>query len=307
MGRGFESRPAHHLYSMKSLISSYDLTKDQVEEILRLAKEFKEGKIEKLNASAVLFFAEPSTRTRLSFEKAARELGISTYLVSANESSTVKGESFEDTLKTLEAMGYDFVVFRVPFVLYPYQPLVEKINLRLINAGDGTHQHPSQGLIDLFTLKEKFGELKGLRVLYVGDIKHSRVFRSGLPLFNMFGAQVSVCGPATLIPREVEALGVKKVFSNVDEGIDWADVVIWLRLQKERQKENYIPSESSYFKQFGLTEERLEKVKFYMHPGPVNRNVDIAHELVYTEKSLIYQQVKNGVPVRKAIYKFLWT
>ncbi len=292
---------------MKSLISSYDLSKDQVEEILRLAKEFKEGKVENLNASAVLFFAEPSTRTRLSFEKAARELGISTYLVSANESSTVKGESFEDTLKTLEAMGYDFGVFRIPFVFYPYKPFVEKLSLRLINAGDGTHQHPSQGLIDLFTLKEKFGDIKGLRVLYVGDIKHSRVFRSGLPLFKMFGADVSVCGPATLIPREAEALGVKKVFSDVDEGIRWADVVIWLRLQKERQKENYIPSESSYFKQFGLTEERLEKVKFYMHPGPVNRNVDIAYNLVYTEKSLIYEQVKNGVPVRKAIYKFLWT
>lgn len=292
---------------MRSLISSYDLTKDEVEEILYLAKEFKNGKNFHIKASAILFFAEPSTRTRLSFEKAAKELGISTYLVNANESSTVKGESWEDTLITLEAMGFDFMVFRVPFVLYPYKPLISKIDMRLINAGDGTHQHPSQGLIDLFTLREKFGEIKGLRVLYVGDIKHSRVFRSGLPLFKMFGAKVSVCGPATLIPREIDRLGVEKVFNDIDLGIDWADVVIWLRLQKERQKENYITSEKSYFKQFGLTEERYERVKYYMHPGPVNRNIDIAQDLVYTEKSLIYNQVQNGPPIRKAIFKFLWT
>lgn len=295
------------LFPMKSLISSYDLSKEEVEEILNLAKEFKKGRVDNLKASVVLFFAEPSTRTRLSFEKAARELGISTYLVSANESSTVKGESFEDTLRTLEAMGYDFVVFRIPFVFFPYKPLVDKLNLRLINAGDGTHQHPSQGLIDLFTLVEKFGEVKGLRILYVGDIKHSRVFRSGLPLFNLFGADVGVCGPATLVPRKIKELGVKEVFNDVDKGIEWADVVIWLRLQKERQRENYVPSENSYFKQFGLTEERYEKVKYYMHPGPVNRNVDIAYNLVYTDKSLIYEQVRNGIPVRKAIYKFLWT
>jgi len=291
---------------MKSLISSLDLKKDQVEEILKYAKEFKEGKEEKIKASVVLFFAEPSTRTRLSFEKAARELGMETYLVSGSESSTVKGESYFDTLKTFEGLGFDFVVFRVPFVLFPYKEIVESLNLKLINAGDGTHQHPSQGLIDLFTLIEKFGELKGLRVLYIGDIKHSRVFRSGAPLLNMFGAKVGVCGPKTLIPRDIDVFNVK-VFNDVDDGIEWADVVVWLRLQKERQKENYIPSEASYFKQFGLTEERYEKVKLYMHPGPVNRNVDIHHELVYTPKSLIQEQVKNGISVRKAIYKFLWT
>lgn len=292
---------------MRSLISSYDLTKDEVEEILKLAKEFKKGMKGNIKASVLLFFAEPSTRTRVSFEKAAKELGMSTYLVSSGESSTVKGESFEDTLITLEALGYDYVVFRVPFVLYPYKNLSEGLSLRLINAGDGTHQHPSQGLIDLFTLKEFFGEIRGLRVLYVGDIKHSRVFRSGLPLLRMFGAEVGVCGPATLVPRKIMDLGITQIFSKVDEAIEWADVVVWLRLQKERQKENYIPSEKSYFRQFGLTEERYERVKVYMHPGPVNRNVDIADDLIYTEKSLIYKQVENGLPVRKAIYKFLWT
>lgn len=292
---------------MKGLISVFDLKKDEVEEILRLAKEFKEGRKEKIEASAVLFFAEPSTRTRLSFEKSARELGIETYNVSSSESSTVKGESFYDTLKTFEGLGFEYVVFRVPFVLFPYESIVNSLDLRLINAGDGTHQHPSQGLIDLFTLKEHFGEVKGLKILYVGDIKHSRVFRSGVPLFTMFGAQVSVSGPRTLIPRDIEVFRVERVFDNVDEGIEWADVVIWLRLQKERQKDNFIPSETSYFRQFGLTKERYKKVKYYMHPGPVNRNVDIDYDLVYTEKSLIYMQVKNGIHVRKAIYRFLWT
>jgi len=291
---------------MKGLISVFDLKKDEVEEILRLAKEFKEGRKEKIEASAVLFFAEPSTRTRLSFEKSARELGIETYNVSSSESSTVKGESFYDTLKTFEGLGFEYVVFRVPFVLFPYESIVNSLSLRLINAGDGTHQHPSQGIIDLFTLKEHFGELRDLKILYVGDIKHSRVFRSGAPLFTMFGAKVSVSGPRTLIPRDIEVFKVERVFDNVDEGIEWADVVIWLRLQKERQRDNFIPSEISYFRQFGLTKERYERVRYYMHPGPVNRNVDIDYDLVYTEKSLIYIQVKNSIHVRKAIYRFLW-
>ena len=291
---------------MKGLISVFDLKKDEVEEILRLAKEFKEGRKEKIEASAVLFFAEPSTRTRLSFEKSARELGIETYNVSSSESSTVKGESFYDTLKTFEGLGFEYVVFRVPFVLFPYESIVNSLSLRLINAGDGTHQHPSQGIIDLFTLKEHFGELRDLKILYVGDIKHSRVFRSGAPLFTMFGAKVSVSGPRTLIPRDIEVFKVERVFDNVDEGIEWADVVIWLRLQKERQRDNFIPFETSYFRQFGLTKERYERVRYYMHPGPVNRNVDIDYDLVYTEKSLIYIQVKNSIHVRKAIYRFLW-
>ncbi len=291
---------------MRSLISSLDLKKDEVEEILKFAKEFKNGKSERINASAVLFFAEPSTRTRLSFEKACKNLGIETYLVFSSESSTVKGESFYDTLKTFEAIGFKFVIFRIPFVLYPYKELVKSLKLSLINAGDGTHQHPTQGLIDLFTLLEKFREVKGMNILYVGDIKHSRVFRSGVYLFKLFGANVGICGPKTLIPDDTEVFGVEKVFNNVDEGIEWADVVIWLRLQKERQKENFIPSESSYFKQFGLTKDRFKKVKYYMHPGPVNRNVDIDYELVYTEKSLIYEQAKNGIFVRMGVLKFLY-
>jgi len=287
---------------MRHLLSAEDLSKEEVEEILSLARSFREGKSLSLRGSVALFFAEPSTRTRLSFEKAAKELGLETQLIGYGESSSVKGESFEDTLRTLEALGFSAVVFRVPFVFFPYPPYLKELKLSLINGGDGTHQHPSQGLTDLLTLLDAFGELKGVKVLFVGDVKHSRVFRSDAYLLKLFGAKVGVCGPAPLIPREVEA---DEVFYDLDEALPWADAVVWLRLQRERQKENAVPSLSSYFKQFGLTPERYEKVKLFLHPGPVNRNVDVAEELVYGEKSLVLKQVENGLLVRKAVYAFL--
>lgn len=290
---------------MGSLISVRDLSREQVEEILDIAGSFKDGKTENLKGSVVLLFLEPSTRTRISFEKACRELGLETFSVLGDSSSIVKGESFFDTLKTFEALGFSGVVFRVPFVLFPYEGLVRDIDLSLINAGDGTHQHPTQGLIDLFTVKEAYGDIEGLKVLYVGDIHHSRVFRSGAPLFSMFGAKISVCGPRTLIPRGIDVFDVEKVFDSVDDGIEWADLVIWLRLQKERQKENLVPSEKSYFEQFGLTRERHKKLKgFFMHPGPVNREVDISGDVLYSEKSLVLKQVRNGLLIRKAVLKW---
>lgn len=287
---------------MKSLLSVRELDRKQVEKILELSRLAKEGKAEKFRGSVVLLFLEPSTRTRLSFERACRELGLDTFLVVENTSSMIKGESWVDTLKTFEALGFDGVVFRVPFVLFPYNDLVKELKLSLINAGDGTHQHPTQGLIDLFTLIESYGSVEGLKVLYVGDIYHSRVFRSGAPLLKMFGAEVSVCGPRTLIPRDIDVFGVKEVFDSVDEGIEWADVVIWLRLQKERQKENLVPSERSYFRHFGLTKERYRRLRGgFMHPGPVNREVDMEGELVYSDKSLIYEQARNGLFVRMGV------
>jgi len=287
---------------MKSLVSVRDLSRKEVENILNLSRSAKEGKLDPVKGSVVLLFLEPSTRTRLSFEKACRELGLEVFSVVGESSSIVKGESFLDTLKTFEALGFSGVVFRVPFVLFPYENLVGGVNLSLINAGDGTHQHPTQGLTDLMTAVETYGDVEGLKVLYVGDISHSRVFRSGAPLFNMFGAKVAVCGPRTLIPRDVSVFQVEEVFDSVDEGIEWADLVIWLRLQKERQKENYIPSERSYFEQFGLTRDRYKKLRgYFMHPGPVNREVDVSGELVYSEKSLIQEQVRNGLFVRMAV------
>ena len=290
---------------MRSLISVSDLTRQDVETILGYARGFKEGLSYKIEGDVALLFLESSTRTKISFEKAARLLGLRTYSISGQTSSMTKGESFYDTLKTLELLGFKGVVFRVPFVLYPYKDLVDSLELSLVNAGDGTHQHPTQGLIDLFTLRERFGSLESLKVLYVGDILHSRVFRSGAALMKMFDVSVAVCGPATLIPKDVKALGVERVFKNVDEGIDWADVVVWLRLQKERQKENYIPSERSYFLEFGLTWERYKRLKgLFMHPGPVNREVDIAGDLIYSEKSLIEDQVRNGLFVRMAVLRW---
>jgi len=287
---------------MRSLVSVRDLKKDDVLNIVRKAKDFKKGERVEYAKDVALLFLEPSTRTRVSFEKACRNLGLKTYTVLGESSSITKGESLFDTLKTFEALGFSAVVFRIPFVLFPYENLVRDLNLSLINAGDGTHQHPTQGLIDLFTLLERFDDIQGLKVLYVGDIAHSRVFRSGASLLKMFGARVSVCGPRTLIPRDIQVFEVEKVFDSVDEGIDWADVVIWLRLQKERQRENYIPSERSYFEQFGLTKERYEMLKgSFMHPGPVNREIDIDGSLLYSEKSLILEQVRNGVPVRMAV------
>lgn len=284
---------------MRSLISVQDLSKEDVLHIVSISKEAREGKVRRIGGNVALLFFEPSTRTRVSFERACRELGIETSTVTVSESSVVKGETFFDTLKTFEALGFDGVVFRVPFVFFPYEETVRSLKVSLVNAGDGTHQHPTQGLTDLLTLMDRFGDVKGLKVLYVGDIAHSRVFRSGAPLLVMFGAEVSVCGPKPLIPDDLSVFGVKKVFDNVDEGIEWADVVVWLRIQKERQDRKLIPSESGYLKQFGLTKERYSRLKgFFMHPGPVNREVDMEGDLVYSEKSLIYEQARNGLFVR---------
>lgn len=290
---------------MKSLISVRELSREDVEGIIERASRFKGGERTSLKGNVALLFLEPSTRTRISFERACRELGLDTYTVLGESSSLSKGESFTDTLKTFEALGFGAVVFRVPFVIFPYDNLTDSLNLSLVNAGDSTHQHPTQGLIDLLTLKEAFGSLEGLKVLYVGDILHSRVFRSGAPLLKMFGAEVSVCGPRTLIPRDLNVFEVAEVFDSVDEGIDWADAVVWLRLQKERQRQNFVPSERSYFEQFGLTRERHKRLRgTFMHPGPVNREIDIDGSLLYSDKSLIQEQVRNGLFVRMAVLEW---
>ncbi len=293
------------LKTMRYILSTSDLEFQDVENIMNLSQFFKGGGKKRIEGSALLMFMEPSTRTRLSFEKACYDLGLKVFRIDSSSSSMEKGESFEDTLKTVEALGMDVLIFRVPFSLVPYGSIVESTGMCLVNAGDGANQHPTQALIDLFTLRERFGDIKNLKIVYIGDILHSRVFRSSLPLLLMYGAEVGVCGPRTLIPPEVEKLGVSRVFDRVDEAIGWADVCVWLRLQKERQKEQFISSEKEYFLQFGLSSERYEKLKFFMHPGPVNRDVDIDGSLVYSEKSLILDQVKNGVFVRMAVLSYV--
>jgi aspartate carbamoyltransferase catalytic subunit len=285
----------------RHLISTKDLSMEDTQGLYSLFCSFREGRKERLKGRAVLFFLEASTRTRLSFEVALRELGMETYYVGRRESSIEKGESFKDTIKVLSALGFRLMVFRVPFILFPYKPYLEE-GISLINAGDGTHQHPTQGLIDLFTALEHYPSLEGLKVLFVGDILHSRVFRSSGELFGRFSAQLGVCGPATLIPSDLSPFGDVKIFDSVDEGIDWADLLIYLRLQEERFKESFVPSKDSYFLQFGLTKERYKRLKcYFMHPGPVNPYVDIDPEVLYGEKSLVLKQVQNGPFVRMAV------
>ncbi len=290
---------------VKHLITVRDLRVEEIKHLQSLFNEFKRGRKERLDGRSALVFLESSTRTRLSFEIALRDLGMETYYIGRGESSIEKGESFRDTIKNFSALGFRLVVFRVPFVLYPYEPYFVE-NISLINAGDGTHQHPTQGLIDLFTAMEYYPSLENLKILFVGDILHSRVFRSSGELFRMFGAQLGVCGPATLIPSDLSPFGEVKVFDGVDEGIEWADLVVYLRLQEERFKESYINSKETYFLQFGLTKERYRKLKgYFMHPGPVNVYVDVDGELVYSEKSLVLKQVQNGLYVRKAVVYYL--
>ncbi|MEN3033955.1 MAG: aspartate carbamoyltransferase catalytic subunit [Aquificaceae bacterium] len=287
----------------RRLISIDDLSKEEINSILQRAKEYRAGKRESLSGSVALIFLEPSTRTRLSFERACKELGFSFHSVSRPESSIAKGESFLDTLITLKELGFCMAVFRLNFVLFPYKWL-ENIDIGLINAGDATHQHPTQALTDLLCIMDEFERLEGLNVLFVGDILHSRVFRSDAKLFSLFGANIGICGPFELLPEDLSPFGDIIVFKNIDEAINWADITIWLRLQKERHKHPI--SDSSYFLQFGLTKERHRALKGkFMHPGPVITGVDMEESLVYSEKSLIKAQVRNGLYIRMATLKWV--
>ncbi|MFN3870175.1 MAG: aspartate carbamoyltransferase catalytic subunit [Aquificaceae bacterium] len=285
----------------KDLISVRDLTKEDVINLRNLFEDFKKGRKESLEGDCALLFLESSTRTRLSFEKACNLLNLRSYYLGPRESSIEKGESFSDTIRTLQALGFRAVIFRVPFVLFPYQQYLGE-SISLINAGDGTHQHPTQGLIDLFTVLDVYGKVEGLKVLFVGDILHSRVFRSSAFLFKLFGAKVGVCGPRSLIPYDLSPFDVDVVFDDLDSAIDWADLCIWLRLQEERFKEQFIPSKESYFLQFGLTKERHERLKgYFMHPGPVNVYVDIDAQVLYSDRSLVLKQIQTGIYTRMAV------
>jgi len=288
---------------MRRLVSVDDLTADAVAEIFRLTALFKrEGVPKSRRGDWALLFLEPSTRTRLSFEKALKALGFETYLFGAQGSSLKKGESLEDTLVTLSAQGFEWFVVRTPQngVL---KPLAEK-GFKIVNAGDGTNEHPTQALIDAFTLKEVFGHLRDLKVLFVGDLTYSRVFRSGYKLLRKLGAAVGAAGPRSMRPPALKELGVK-VFSSLDEGLSWCDAAVFLRVQRERQHRPLMTSERDYLALFGLTPERAEYLrsrgKYYLHPGPVNRGVEIAAAEVYGKNSLIKRQVENGPFVRASV------
>lgn len=299
--------------SIRHLLGLEGVSREDIELILKTADAFKEvlerpiKKVPTLTGKTIanLFF-EPSTRTRISFELAERRLSADVVNFSASGSSVSKGETLKDTARNIEAMKIDMVVMRHSS---PGAPLFlsKVLNASILNAGDGAHGHPTQALLDMFSIREKLGKLDGLNVLMVGDISHSRVALSNIYGMNTMGINVSVCGPATLIPRELKKLGVT-VYHNLDEAIAGQDVIMALRIQLERQKSGLFPSIREYHQYFGITKDRLRNAKddvVIMHPGPINRGVELDSDIADSEYSIILNQVTNGVAVRMAVLYLL--
>lgn len=247
-------------------------------------------------------FYEPSTRTRASFELAAKYLSADATAIATATSSVAKGETLKDTARNLQVMGIETIVIRHPVAGAPHF-LARRVDASVINAGDGMHEHPTQGLLDLFTIRERKGRIEGLRVAIVGDIHHSRVARSDIWGLTALGAEVVVAGPATLLPPHVEDLGVRAT-TRVEEALEGADVVIALRLQLERQQKGLLPSLREYARLWGINRQRLSLAKpdvLLMHPGPINRGVEVTSEVADGAESAILEQVTNGVAVRMAV------
>jgi aspartate carbamoyltransferase catalytic subunit len=293
----------------RHLLGLRDVTAEEIQEILDTALLMKvvitsnNKKTPHLQGRSIMtIFYENSTRTRLSFELACKYMSGTASNMSASASSVAKGESLIDTGRTIDVMGTDVMILRHPMSGAPHL-LARHVKAAVINAGDGTNEHPTQALLDMFTMREKLGDLKGLRVAIVGDVRHSRVARSNVFGLAKMGASVVVAGPPTLLPPEMDALGCR-VTDRVDEAIKDADVVMGLRIQLERQKKGLFPSIREYHKFFGLTEERValaRKGALVMHPGPVNRGVEIATEVADSPESVIDEQVTNGVAIRMAL------
>jgi len=300
-------------WNKKDLLDLESLSAEEMNMILDTAKSFREvlnrpiKKVPILRGKTIVnMFFEPSTRTSASFDMAAKRLMADTVNISPKTSAVQKGETLLDTARNLEAMKIDLVVMRHSSSGAPHF-LASRIKAGVINAGDGQHAHPTQGLLDMFTIKEKRGGFEGLKVLIVGDVTHSRVARSNIHGLLKMGAQVSVCGPSTLIPIGIEQLGVK-VYYNLDEAISQADVINVLRLQLERQKKGLLPSLREYSLHFCLDKERMARAKgdvTIMHPGPMNRGVEIDPDVADGERSVILDQVTNGVAVRMAVLYLL--
>jgi aspartate carbamoyltransferase catalytic subunit len=297
----------------KDLLGLRDISSEEIEYILSTAKTMKyilssnNKKTAHLQGKSIItLFYENSTRTRLSFELASKYMGASAANISASSSSVQKGETLIDTGKTIDCMGSDVIVIRHPMSGAPHL-LAQNVKSSVINAGDGMNEHPTQALLDMFTIVEKKGSLKGLKVAIVGDVLHSRVARSNIWGMTKLGAEVGISGPATLIPPGIEKLGVK-VFSTVQEAILDADVVMGLRIQLERQKKALFPTIREYARFFGLDDKRLKLAKedaIVLHPGPVNRGVELSSAVVDGEQSVINEQVTNGVAVRMALLYLL--
>lgn len=297
----------------KDLLGLESLTSEQIRLILDTAEPFKEisersiKKVPALRGSTIVnLFFENSTRTRISFEFAEKRLSADTVNVTASGSSVQKGETLVDTARNLEAMRIDMVVIRHS-ASGAARFLAERIESNVINAGDGTHEHPTQGLLDLLTLRDHFGDLTGKRVCICGDVLHSRVARSNIWGLKRVGAEVAVCGPRSLLPNAIEEFGVI-VFDRIEEAIEWADALNVLRLQLERMTAGYIPSSREYNRVFGVSRERLERAPrdiLILHPGPMNRGVEIDSDVADGPHSVILHQVTNGVAIRMAVLYLL--
>ncbi|MDH5201727.1 MAG: aspartate carbamoyltransferase catalytic subunit [Nitrospirota bacterium] len=301
------------MLNRKDLLGIKELSVEEINLILDTAAGFKDvlgrdiKKVPTLRGrTTVNLFFEPSTRTRTSFELAAKRLSTDVINFSVPTSSVVKGESLIDTALTVQALGADFIIIRHSSSGVPHL-LAKKLVASVINAGDGTNEHPTQALLDAFTINEKKGKIKGLKIAIVGDITHSRVAKSNIYSLTKLGARVRLIGPPTLIPKEIEGIGVD-VFHDMELGMKDVDVVMMLRIQMERQGKGFFPSTEEYFKNWGLTLERLSLAKddvIVMHPGPMNRGIEITSEIADGPKSVILDQVTNGIAVRMAVMYLL--
>ena len=293
----------------KDLLGIEDLSREEIEAVLDTAESFKDVSRREIKKVPALrgvtvgnLFLEPSTRTRTSFELAGKRLSADVINISASDSSMLKGESLKDTSCNIEAMNTDILVVRHSKAGAAHF-LSRVLKCSVVNAGDGAHEHPTQALLDLFSIREKTKRIEGLTVAIIGDIAHSRVARSNILALNKMGAHVRIAGPATMIPLGVETLGVDVTYQ-IDEAIEGADVVMMLRIQQERQGRNLFPSIREYARFFGLNLARLKGAKkdvLIMHPGPINRGVEIAPDVADGPYSIILNQVTNGVAVRMAI------
>ena len=296
-------------WTRKDLLTLYDLSGEEIEYILDTAAEFKkvsERSVKKVPAlrgkTVVNFFVEPSTRTRVSFELAEQRLSADIVNMQAQASSLLKGETLPDTVRNIEALQVDLVVMRhsVPGA----QSFIAKhLKCGVVNAGDGAHAHPTQALLDLFTIREKKGCIAGLKIAIIGDILHSRVARSNIWGLLKLGAEVTVAGPSTLVPKEFESIGVK-VCHDLKEAVADADVINLLRIQHERQNASFFPSTGEYSRFFGIREESMKFLKpdvLIMHPGPINRDVELSGAVADGPNSVILEQVTNGLAVRMAV------
>jgi aspartate carbamoyltransferase catalytic subunit len=297
----------------KDLVGLEPLDADQIRTILDTAEPFKEisertiKKVPMLRGKTIVnLFFEASTRTRISFEFAEKRLSADTVNIASSGSSVVKGETLVDTARNLEAMRIDMVVIRhgssgaAKF-------LADRIPSNVINAGDGRHEHPTQGLLDMLTIRDRLGRIEGVKVCIVGDVLHSRVARSNIWGLTKMGAEVAVCAPRTLLPADIADIGVR-VFNRIEEAIEWAEVLNVLRLQLERMQAGYVPSLREYNRVFGVTRERVERAPHdvvILHPGPMNRGVEIDSDVADGPHSVILDQVTNGVAVRMAVLYLL--